>query len=159
MAESESDVAGTGVSTSQFVVTLTPLHRETAEVTGVLELGPSQLPFFFGRRRHHNEGASRQPRGEGILIDDTKPIQVSRDHCALDVRDGKVIVVDRGSTLGTIIDKVKLGRKVAVFEFPLEEGKHRLVLGNVRSRHRFDLEVSYAKGEKKGGKRAGKRKG
>ncbi|MCB1232994.1 MAG: FHA domain-containing protein [Verrucomicrobiae bacterium] len=141
--DSDPDAEGDDSSSSEFIVTVVPLHRDTAEVVGKLDLGPRDLPFFFGRRRHHNENFKSQPRGEGLLIDDTKPIQVSRDHCALDFRDGELLLVDRGSTLGTVVDKSVLGRKVAVFEKPLTEGKHLLILGNRRSRHRFELTVKF----------------
>lgn len=133
-----------------FAVVLVPLHEETAETYGEIQLTPKDLPFYFGRRRHHNEDYRSRPRGGAIEVDDSKPIQVSRDHCMIDHRDGIVIVVDRGSTLGTIVNRTLLSRKRARFEEALAEGTHRLVLGNRRSRHQFDVIVTYTEAEPPG---------
>lgn len=137
-------------SPQSFAVVLVPLHEETAETYGEIQLTPKDLPFYFGRRRHHNEDYRSRPRGGAIEVDDSKPIQVSRDHCMIDHRDGVVVIVDRGSTLGTIVNRTLLSRKRARFEESLDEGTHRLVLGNRRSRHQFDVTVTYLESDQAG---------
>lgn len=144
MSFSDSEKTSPPTSPGVLVVTLEPLHPEAAEIHGTLTLSEKTLPFHFGRRCLHGDGGFRPPPENGLLIDDRKPIQVSRDHCALELRGGRLILVDRGSTLGTWLDKIQLGRKAARFESEVSEGTHELVLGNRRSPHRFRITVQGA---------------
>lgn len=142
MSISDSEKSTNSASNSDLTVILVPLHPETASIHGELTLTEESFPFVFGRRTRHGDRGFRPPPEHGLQIDDKKPIQVSRDHCAMELRDGRLFLVDRGSTLGTRVGRVQLGRKAAKFEAPLPEGVHEVVLGNRRSPHRFRITVS-----------------
>ncbi len=142
MSITDSEESTDATSTGALTVILIPLHPETASIHGELTLTGESFPFVFGRRTRHGDRGFRPAPEHGLQIDDKKPIQVSRDHCAIELRDGRLYLVDRGSTLGTRVGRVQLGRKAARFEAPLPEGTHEVVLGNRRSPHRFRITVS-----------------
>ena len=76
---------------------------------------------------------------------DTEPFNVSRDHFAIErVPDG-VQVRDRGSFVGTIVNRVQIGghhRVATVATVPLAVGENEVVAGGPRSPFRFRVVVS-----------------
>lgn len=75
-----------------------------------------------------------------LYIPDGEPYQISRNHCAIDLApDGSYVVLDRGSTLGTMVNGERIGSAARVFEAPLLAAQNTLVLGNSSSPFRFQL--------------------
>jgi cellulose biosynthesis protein BcsQ len=93
------------------------------------------LPFFIGR---NDPGVLND-----LAIEDLRPWQVSRRHAHLIRRDGRIGVMDLGSTLGTWVDGHQLGGPTAdpgpVF-FGANGGV--LTLGKRQSPYVFDVAVS-----------------
>ena len=126
---------------SRVVATLRPVKPETAMQINLVELRESDFPFFLGRQESRAEAVCGQLGGQELKVVDGKPFQVSRNHCSLELRDEGVVVNDRGSTLGTIVDHRSIGRRSGRFMALLRPGDHELVLGNARSEHRFIVTV------------------
>jgi len=123
------------------VVRLEPL---TPEAEGALSGAPTTIdkfPFRIGRVSHnplvHND----------LELNDDMPWQISRHHLAFVVENGKVGIVDRGSTLGSGVDGARLGGpggQAGPLFFDGSQG--RLVLGTEGSPYQFRVVIEAAGG-------------
>lgn len=117
------------------------LRPRTAEASFAVQQGGQeplrvgQFPFFMGR---HDPGVLND-----LAIEDLQPWQVSRRHAHFIRREGRIGVMDLGSTLGTWVDGHQLGGPTAdpgpVF-FGEQGGV--LILGKRKSPYAFDVAVS-----------------
>lgn len=123
------------------VVRLEPLTSEADGAVSGAAVTIDKFPFRIGRVSHnplvHND----------LELQDEIPWQISRHHVAFVVENGKVGVVDRGSTLGSGVDGARLGglggQPGPVF-FDGPEG--RLVLGKEDSPYEFRVVIEDAGG-------------
>ncbi len=99
-----------------------------------------RLPFRFGRQ------PTLAPSGADVFvlndldIVDAPPFHVSRNHCAIDLSDdGLPVVQDRGSRLGTIVNGRSLGAHHDRLEEPLRRGDNTVVLGAPGSPYVFSV--------------------
>ena len=79
-----------------------------------------------------------------LYLQDRSPYQLSRRHCMvrwLPMLDG-FYLQDIGSTLGTLVNGVRVGGKSRRDFTKLREGPNELILGTVDSPFRFTLHVS-----------------
>ncbi len=120
----------------KLVITLT---GETPEARDSLPSNPyrvEHLPLLIGRRtddplvnNHWN-------------IADDRPWQISRHHLKLVKEAGRVCAVDRGSTLGSLVDgKVMGGRSGPPGPIECKEPEGFLVLGNDSSPYRYQVTI------------------
>ena len=128
---------------ARLVVTIRPLHPETAIHAQTIRLRSGDFPFYFGRRVNHRHEVARHVDGQELKIVDKGPFQVSRNHCSLEISDGQVVVLDAGSTLGTIVNGQSIGRKAGCFIATLKAGVYELTLGTAHSPHRFEISVEF----------------
>ena len=117
------------------------LHPRTPEATFAVQqdgqepLRVSDFPFFIGR---YDPGVMND-----LAIQDLHPWQVSRRHAHFERREGRIGVMDLGSTLGTWVDGHQLGGPTAD-PGPVLFGARGgvLILGEKRtSPYVFDVEV------------------
>ncbi len=113
-------------------IVLRALTREAGRAlpTGTIEI--THLPCYIGRRGF---------RSLDVSLDDREPFHVSRVHCYIDFREGKYQLVDSRSTLGTIIDGIRIGTHEDTLRILLEKGTHEIRLGTRRSPYLFALEI------------------
>jgi pSer/pThr/pTyr-binding forkhead associated (FHA) protein len=75
-------------------------------------------------------------------IQDSKPFNVSRTHAAIEsMGDGSLVVVDRGSHLGTIINGQRIRGNSSPRQVKLLPGQNTLILGSRNSPFQFCLTV------------------
>jgi CRP-like cAMP-binding protein len=82
------------------------LEGVTREAEAALPVSPFRIdkfPFRIGRRSH-NPLVSND-----LQLEDEMPWQISRHHVAIVTENGRVGVIDRGSTLGCTVDGRRLG--------------------------------------------------
>lgn len=81
-----------------------------------------------------------------LLVRDTMPMYISRDHCAVEKNADGFYIRDRGSLGGTNVNGKPIGIKAGVITAPLVIGENVLILGNNESPHRFFLHVMPVEG-------------
>jgi hypothetical protein len=100
-----------------------------------VELG--DLPFVVGRRPGAGEGPPLwQP---DLMLDDTAPFRLSRNHFVIEKRDGVYRVRDLCSTLGTIVNGEPIGDHFRTDDAPLRAGENEVIAGGVASPFAFSV--------------------
>jgi CRP-like cAMP-binding protein len=93
----------TAASQGQTLVFMEGVTPRAAAVLPTNPLKITKFPFRIGRQSRdllaHND----------LTIPDTAPLQISRHHIALIKHADRIGVVDRGSTLGALVDDQQLG--------------------------------------------------
>ncbi len=125
----------------RFTMHLRSLYDETASPAPPIDLEIDKLPFLIGR----DCGGAESPfTFNDLNLPDKMPFQISRHHCAIEQRGRQILVRDRGSTVGTLVNGQPVGVRYQVVESPLVVGSNELVLGEAMSPHRFALTVRAA---------------
>ena len=121
-------------------VTLYPLTGKAAES---LSEGGWVLPRFPFRIGRAAEAREEQPLDlNDLWILDTAPFQVSRNHLSIDIFDGRqVIVRDRGSHLGTVVNDQPIGGRLRTSVAVLSAGDNTIVVGSPDSPYQYRLTV------------------
>jgi CRP-like cAMP-binding protein len=121
-------------------VIVRPLTRKTAEVLPDDGLTVTQFPFRIGRASESNEREALDLNELWLL--DRKPFTVSRNHLSIDRgEDGGLVVIDRGSQLGAIVNEMHIGGKAAHQSAPLVDGENVVILGGSKSQFQFRVTV------------------
>ncbi len=100
----------------------------------------AHLPFRVGRLPV--AGEAQPVEVNDLQLSDTKPFNVSRDHFTIDRVPEGVQVRDRGSYVGTIVNRVQIGGHHHVASVPLAVGENEVVAGSPRSPFRFRVVVA-----------------
>lgn len=121
-------------------VVIHPLTRKAAETLPDEGLWINHFPLRIGRAPAANE-----PEGLDLndlwLLDD-KPYNVSRNHCEIALDDqNRIMVRDRGSHLGCIVNEVPIGGRAAYGYARLHHGDNVLILGGRMSPYQFRVTV------------------
>lgn len=118
------------------IAQLVALTAEAAQAMGHDTVRIEKLPFRIGRR-------DQDPlRCNELELEDRPPYRVSRHHLLLDLEQGRLVVYDRGSRVGSWVNGQPLGGK-SQFSGPIYLGAHpmEVVLGPGDSALRFRLEL------------------
>lgn len=135
------DSGGVGLPDGWEVV-VHPLTPQAAGAVPTEGLRVTGLPFRLGRA-----AGAREADGAGLndlwLLDD-KPFTVSRNHCQIERIGGGLVVRDRGSQLGCVVNGRPVGGRAFDRLASLVPGDNLLVLGSAGSAYRFRVEVTAA---------------
>jgi CRP/FNR family transcriptional regulator, cyclic AMP receptor protein len=102
------------------------------------ELG--ELPFIVGREPVAGEGSP--PLQPDLKLDDTAPFRLSRNHFAIEKREGSYHVRDLCSTLGTIVNGEPIGTHFRADDAPLRAGENEVIAGGMDSLFVFSVFVA-----------------
>jgi CRP-like cAMP-binding protein len=125
-----------------WVVVIHPLTRKAAETLPDEGLRITRFPLRIGRATEANEPEAFDLNDLWLL--DTMPFHVSRNHCEIDVASAGLLVRDRGSHLGCLVNDEPIGGRARVAYAPLEPGDNVLVLGGRMSPYQFRVSVTPA---------------
>lgn len=140
-AELPTDGAARPPSVPEVIIH--PLTRKAAETLPDEGLRVTRFPFRFGRAAGAKELDAFDLNDLWLL--DQKPYNVSKNHCEIDLdRTGRVIVRDRGSSLGCIVNETRIGGPTPAAYFPLHPGDNVLILGIPTSPYQFRVTVAEA---------------
>jgi CRP/FNR family transcriptional regulator, cyclic AMP receptor protein len=103
-------------------------------------LGLSEAPLVVGRRPGTGEGSPLwQP---DLLLDDTAPFRLSRNHFVVEMRDGDRHVRDLCSTLGTIVNGQPIGNHFGTDHAALRLGENEVTAGGEDSPFVFSVSIA-----------------
>ena len=102
----------------------------------------TKIPFRIGRA-FADTHAALFARND-LSIPDSQPYHVSRNHCEIDCGEQGLLIRDRGSRLGSIVNNEPIGAHADVLSVPLHEGENLLMLGSDVSPFRFIVSVEEA---------------
>ena len=97
----------------------------------------TKFPFLIGRESLSQD--SDVFYNNDLLIKDEKPYVVSRNHLAIINEGGQVLVVDRGSAFGTIVNGNEIGAQTNIFRAPLDKKENQIIIGPATSKFIFLL--------------------
>jgi len=98
-----------------------------------------KFPFKIGRESGH--------RYDDVFVDndlsliDEMPYNVSRNHMSINFYKDQYYVLDRGSSLGTIVNNISIGGRLPNFKAELRKGDNMVVLGAATSQFQFKITV------------------
>jgi pSer/pThr/pTyr-binding forkhead associated (FHA) protein len=134
----------------ETVVLLKALTPEARAALGGEFLELRRLPFRVGREsrrgaRFQGQGTPRRrtdtlPNNDLYLIENEAELNVSREHFQIEARDGAYILVDRGSTCGTLVEGCLIGGQRQVVETPLKNCDV-IIVGSSKSQFVFKLVI------------------
>ncbi|HPC36500.1 MAG TPA: cyclic nucleotide-binding domain-containing protein [Candidatus Marinimicrobia bacterium] len=98
-----------------------------------------KFPYKIGRESGH--------RREDVFVDndlslvDNIPYNVSRNHMSVNFYNGQYYILDRGSSLGTIVNNVPIGGHLPNFKAELHRGENIVILGTSNSQFQFKITI------------------
>jgi len=129
------------LSTSSGIsVTIHPVTRRAAATLPPEGLRVNKYPFRIGRAAAEHEEIPLDLND--LWLVDEMPFNISRNHALLEIEADKVIVKDRGSSLGIHVNDVHIGGKAVDREIALEDGDNVVVLGGRMSPYQFRIDVA-----------------
>jgi hypothetical protein len=107
-------------------------------------LGLADRPFVVGRRPVAGEGLP--PRQPDLMLDDTGPFRLSRNHFMIEqrhqgYRHQGYYVRDLRSTLGTIVNGQPIGDHFCTDDVLLRSGENEVIAGGVGSPFVFSVSI------------------
>ncbi len=121
------------------LITFSGLNETSIKSMGGKELKVNQFPFKVGRRSESNPDVLSD---NDLSLDDfsgENPSNLSTNHFLVDIFNKKYVVIDRGSSLGTIVNGTKINEPCI-----LNQKVNAIVVGSVHSPFAFKLEIDSA---------------
>ena len=122
-----------------WTIVVSPLTRQSAKTLPEEGIKVTKIPFRIGRTAGVSEPESFDLNDVWLI--DEKPYNVSRNHCELAMSRQGLIVRDRGSHLGCLVNDEPIGGRAYLSYANLSEGENVLVLGGRMSPYQFRLTV------------------
>ncbi len=140
VGESESPE---GDAPLNWKVTLRSVYEKSGWKAEPIYVSIDKFPFRIGRKSLRGEASS--PFGSNdLLIPDGVPYQVSRNHCVIERHGNRFILLDRGSTLGTVVNGEHIGVQGKEIAAALEPGENSIVFGAAEGPYTFVLSIEEA---------------
>ena len=99
-----------------------------------------EFPYKIGREG--SLGADSPFGLNDLFLKDRIPWNVSRNHCAIERRGATILIKDRGSNVGTIVNGTPIGVRFTKVAAELNPGENELIIGVKGSPHVFVITVS-----------------
>ena len=129
-----------GGMTSDWVVVVHPLTHKAAATLPEEGLLVTRFPLRLGRATEADEAEAFDLNDLWLL--DEEPYNVSRNHCEILADHQGLIVSDRGSYHGCIVNDEPIGGLSATDYARLDPGENVLVVGSRMSKYQFRITVS-----------------
>ena len=118
------------------VLPLTKTAKQAVPADGLIV---TRFPFRVGREPA--EGRSRLSSND-LGLPDTEPYNVSREHFSIETDSEGVVLYDRGSFHGTIVNGSQIGGNRVIGSVRLQPGGNEIIAGLTDSPFRFSVQVS-----------------
>jgi len=120
-------------------IRILPLTKTAKQAIPDEGLIVTRFPFRVGREPP--EGRSRLSSND-LGLKDVDPHQVSREHFSIEVDAEGVVLYDRGSFHGTIVNGAQIGGNRMIGSVRLQAGGNEVIAGEPDSPFRFSVQVS-----------------
>jgi len=120
-------------------VVLLPLTRQAARTLPDDGIRITRLPLRIGRTAGAHEPEALDLNDVWLM--DNKPYNVSRNHCELDLSKQGLVVRDRGSHLGCVVNDEVIGGRAVLGYAKLHDGENVVVVGGRMSPYQFRVTV------------------
>jgi CRP-like cAMP-binding protein len=118
-------------------IILSGATREARLALGGRALEVQTMPFRIGRQDQMGEDDVLSLND--LSIADRPPYSVARNHCMLSRIEDELVVVDRGSATGTLVNGKRIGGDRSRGRAALTAGENELVLGTASSPYKFSV--------------------
>src|SRR4051812_39708941 len=118
------------------ILPLTKIAKQAIPDEGLIV---SRFPFRVGREPA--EGRSRLSSND-LGLPDVDPYNVSREHFSIETDSEGVMLYDRGSFHGTIVNGTQIGGNRVIGSVRLQPGGNEIIAGLPDSPFRFSVQVS-----------------
>lgn len=137
----ENQIGGRSSSPTDNVtqVTFSGLTEEAAEAIKGKDLVITKFPYKIGRNSTHISDAIFTNNDLGI--DDHVPYNVSKNHMSINLHDDQFYILDRGSSLGTIVNGKQIGGNISNYKAVLMPGENSVILGSSSSPFQFKIVI------------------
>ncbi len=122
-------------------VVIHPLTRKAAETLPDDGLEIPKFPFRIGRASEDHEMEPLDLNDLWLL--DVEPFNISRNHAAISIVRGSVVIGDRGSHMGMYVNDELVGGSSPRRQITLDEGDNVVVMGGRLSPYQFRIHVAY----------------
>ncbi len=109
---------------TEFII-LSGLNESSSEALGGGEMIINTFPFMVGRRRANN-----------LHLQDFSPYCISKNHFLIDKVEGRYVVIDQGSRLGTIVNGTRINLQSII-----NRKENEIIAGPHHSPFVFKLEI------------------
>ena len=123
--------------TRQERIVLSGVTREATDALGGQSVEVRTMPFRIGRQ--DQMGDSDVLSLNDLYLEDTKPYSISRNHCMLSRIDEELVVIDRGSATGTLVNGKRIGGERSRGRASLSAGQNEVTLGAGKSPYKFSV--------------------
>jgi len=117
-----------------IIVVLSGTNGTSRDALGGGEIEIDKFPFKIGREQR--SGGVDVFSDNDLYLQDFSPFNVSRNHFLIDKVEGRYVVIDRGSHLGTIVN----GKRIDAQSI-LNIGENIIIVGQKISPFVFKLEI------------------
>jgi CRP/FNR family transcriptional regulator, cyclic AMP receptor protein len=118
---------------------LLPLTKACQEAIPDEGMIVTRFPFRVGREPA--EGKSRLSSND-LGLPDKEPYNVSREHFSIEIDNEGLVLYDRGSFHGTIVNGNQIGGNRVIGSVRLQAGGNEVIAGPADSPFRFSVQVS-----------------
>jgi len=115
------------------------LKKEATDILKGKELIIKKFPFKIGRNSSHVSDAIFV--NNDLCIDDVVPYNVSKNHMSINYQNNQFYILDRGSSLGTIVIGKQIGGQVSNYKINLNPGENIVIIGSEASPYQFKITI------------------
>ena len=125
-------------ATAKLQVTIEGLTRQASESLGGRRVSIDRFPYRIGRQTSAENPFSQNE----LAIADREPFTVSRNHCVIVCLENRCFVIDRGSRLGTEVNRTMIGGGTHTARVELSDGDNVVGIGGPHAQYRFCVRVT-----------------
>jgi CRP/FNR family cyclic AMP-dependent transcriptional regulator len=115
------------------------ITREAQNQLNDKEVNIKKFPFKIGRKSSHT--FDEIFADNDLYIEDEIPYNVSKNHLSINFQGNQYYVLDRGSSIGTIVNGTSIGGKISNYKVTLKKGENTLIIGSENSPYQFIVTV------------------
>ncbi|MBI4641416.1 MAG: cyclic nucleotide-binding domain-containing protein [Candidatus Tectomicrobia bacterium] len=142
----DEHILASGASSAQArirQVVLSGMSTKATDQLGGQPLGITRFPFHVGRSTDRSWFSFSK---NDLLLNDSPPYNVSRNHFSLTCCNQDIFVVDRGSTLGTVVNGNRIGGHSPIRNILCDQEENVIVIGSPESPFQFQLTIERENG-------------